>query len=45
VGLQANWALFSGGVQNARVKEAAALLSQAQARLDDAQGQVETQPA
>jgi TolC family type I secretion outer membrane protein len=42
VGLQANWALFSGGVQNARVKEAAALLSQAQARLDDAQGQVET---
>ncbi len=42
VGLQANWALFSGGAQNARVKEAAALLSQAQAQLDDAQGQVET---
>ena len=42
VGLQANWALFSGGAQNARVKEAAAVLSQAQARLDDAQGQVET---
>ncbi len=41
VGLQMNWALFTGGVHNARVKEAAALLTQAQARLDDAQGQLD----
>lgn len=42
VGLQMNWALFTGGVQRSRVKEAAALLSQAQARQDDAQSLVET---
>ena len=42
IGLQMNWALFTGGVQHGRVKEAAALLSQAQARQDDAQSQVET---
>jgi outer membrane protein len=42
IGLQMNWALFSGGVQQGRIKETAALLSQAQARQDDAQSQVET---
>lgn len=42
VGLQMNWALFSGGAQQGRVKEASALLTQAQAQLDDAQSQVMT---
>ncbi len=42
IGLQMNWALFSGGAQQGRVKEASALLTQAQARLDDAQSQVMT---
>ncbi len=41
VGLQLNWALFTGGVQQGRTQEGAALLSQAMARRDDAQGQVE----
>lgn len=40
LGVQLNWPLFTGGVQQSRVKEASALLSQAQARLDDAQSQV-----
>ena len=42
VGVQLNWPLFTGGVQQSRVKEATALLSQSQARLDDALGQVQT---
>jgi outer membrane protein TolC len=42
VGVQLNWPLFTGGVQQGRVKEASALLSQSQARLDDAQSQVQT---
>jgi outer membrane protein len=41
VGLQMNWALFTGGLQQGRTREAAALLVQAQARRDDAQAQVE----
>jgi protease secretion system outer membrane protein len=41
IGLQLNWALFTGGVQQGRVKESSALLVQAQARLDDAQGLVQ----
>ena len=41
VGLQLNWPLFTGGQQDGRVREAAALLTQAQARQDEAQAQVE----
>lgn len=42
VGLVLNWPLFSGGLQQARQREAAALLSAAQARLDDAEARVGT---
>lgn len=42
VGVQMNWALFTGGQQQGRTREAAALLTQAQARRDDAQQQAET---
>jgi len=42
MGLQLNWALFSGGAQTSRIKEASALLTQAQAQLDDAREQVLT---
>ena len=41
MGLQLNWALFSGGFQQGRTQEGAALLSQAMARQDDAQGLLE----
>jgi outer membrane protein len=41
VGLQLNWPLFTGGQQGGRVREAAALLTQAQARQDEAQAQVD----
>lgn len=41
-GVQLNWPLFTGGVQQGRVKEASALLVQAQARLDDTQSLVQT---
>lgn len=41
LGLQLNWPLFTGGQQGGRVREAAALLTQAQARQDEAQAQVE----
>jgi outer membrane protein len=41
-GLQMNWALFTGGVQQGRTREAAALLVQAQARHDEALSQAET---
>ena len=36
VGLQLNWPLYTGGFQDGRSREAAALLTQAQARLDEA---------
>jgi outer membrane protein TolC len=42
VGLQLNWALFTGGVQQGRTQEGAALLSQAMARQDDVQSQIES---
>lgn len=42
IGVQMNWALFTGGAQQGRTREAAALLIQAQARRDEAQAQVET---
>lgn len=42
IGVQMNWALFTGGAQEGRTREAAALLIQAQARRDDAQAQVES---
>lgn len=42
IGVQMNWALFTGGAQAGRTREAAALLIQAQARRDDAQAQVES---
>lgn len=42
IGVQLNWALFTGGAQEGRTREAAALLIQAQARRDEAQAQVET---
>ncbi|RRS02471.1 hypothetical protein EIP75_20595 [Aquabacterium soli] len=41
LGLQLNWPLFTGGQHGGRVREAAALLMQAQARQDEAQAQVE----
>ncbi|TDP81681.1 outer membrane protein TolC [Aquabacterium commune] len=43
VGLVLNWPLFSSGFQQARQREAAALLSAAQARLDDAEARVATE--
>lgn len=43
VGLVLNWPLFSAGLQHARQREAAALLSAAQARLDDAESRVSTE--
>lgn len=43
VGLVLNWPLFSSGLQDARQREAAALLSAAQARLDDAESRVNAQ--
>lgn len=43
VGLVLNWPLFSSGLQQARQREAAALLSAAQARLDDAEARVGTE--
>lgn len=43
VGLVLNWPLFSSGLQDARQREAAALLSAAQARLDDAESRVSTE--
>ena len=43
VGLVLNWPLFSSGLQDARQREAAALLSAAQARLDDAESRVSAQ--
>lgn len=42
LGLQLNWALYTGGVHQGRTREAAGLLIQAQARQDEAQAQVET---
>ena len=42
LGLQMNWPLFTGGYQQGRDNEAAALLVQAQARLDDARSQADT---
>lgn len=42
MGLQLNWPLFTGGQQDGRVREAAALLTQAQARQDEAQAQAES---
>lgn len=42
LGLQLNWALFSGGAQQGRTQEGAALLSQAMAQHDDVQGQIES---
>lgn len=42
IGVQMNWALFTGGLQQGRTREAAALLIQAEARRDDAQTQVES---
>jgi outer membrane protein TolC len=41
IGLQLNWPLFSGGVQQGRTQEGAALLSQAMARQDELVGQLE----
>ncbi|MDO9005431.1 MAG: TolC family protein [Aquabacterium sp.] len=41
IGVQMNWALFTGGFQQSRTRESAALLIQAQARRDEAQAQVE----
>ncbi|MBH2017500.1 MAG: TolC family protein [Burkholderiales bacterium] len=43
VGLVLNWPLFSSGLQQARQREAAALLGAAQARLDDAEARVSTE--
>jgi len=41
IGVQMNWALFTGGAQQGRTREAAALLIQAQARRDEAQAQLD----
>lgn len=43
IGLVLNWPLFSSGLQDARQREAAALLSAAQARLDEAESRVSTE--
>jgi outer membrane protein TolC len=45
MGVQLNWALFSGGAQSSRIKEAGAQLAQAQAQLDDTREQVLTRLA
>ena len=45
MGVQLNWALFSGGAQTSRIKEASAQLTQAQAQLDDTREQVLTRLA
>lgn len=42
IGAQLNWPLFTSGYHNERNKEAAALLTQAQAQLDDVQSQAHT---
>ncbi|HEX5373201.1 MAG TPA: TolC family protein [Aquabacterium sp.] len=42
VGLQLNWPLFTGGYHQGRTQEAAALLSQAQARRDEALAEIDT---
>lgn len=42
IGVQMNWALFTGGLQQGRTRESAALLIQAEARRDEAQAQVES---
>jgi outer membrane protein len=42
VGLQLNWALFTGGVQSERQSEAAALLTAAEAREDAARARLDT---
>ncbi len=42
IGMQLNWPIFTGGVQQGRTQEGAALLSQAMARQDDVQSQLET---
>lgn len=41
IGLQLNWPLYTGGFHDGRTREAAALLTQAQALHDDARAQVE----
>lgn len=43
VGLVLNWPLFTSGLQDARQREAAALLSAAQAQLDEAESRVSTE--
>lgn len=40
IGVQLNWPLFTGGYQQARTREAAALLIRSQARQDDTEAQV-----
>lgn len=42
IGLQLNWPLFTGGYHQGRTQEAAALLTQAQARRDEAQAEIDT---
>lgn len=42
VGVQLNWPLFSGGYQQGRVQEATALLTRAQAQLDQIEAEVHT---
>ncbi len=42
IGVQLNWPLFTGGYQQGRSREAAALLSRSQARQDDAQSLVQS---
>lgn len=42
IGVQLNWPLFTSGFQNERNKEAAALLTQAEAQLDDVRSQAHT---
>lgn len=43
IGLVLNWPLFSAGLQHARQREAGALLSAAQAQLDDTESRVRTE--
>ncbi len=43
VGVELSWPVFTSGLQQERVKEARALLSQTQAQLDDAQSQAQTE--
>ncbi len=42
IGVQLNWPLFSGGYQQGRVQEATALLTRAQAQLDQIEAEVHT---